>query len=263
MDSESYGEELIWKAKAVAAICPLSCLFFTAVNILVKSHFTPQKCATFPGRWRMFVTSWVHAVICAVAALTIILTEEEWMGDSDRGFYLHLMSSGYFIYDTVFKYTSSEKLGSFEMYAHHILSIFFITVSQFPPCGRISTYSPWDYLCEVANVFLHGRKIIVMLGLRESVLYKWLTVLFFASFTVFRFIPQILVFVMMNVDYWSTSRLSLFCYLIAIPQQLLLVVIGTHVAYNIIRRSALYARKVAPHDNSEKKMHKTAQKRNQ
>ncbi|XP_013407746.1 calfacilitin [Lingula anatina] len=243
MDAASFNEEFIWKGKAVVVIFPTSFLFFTALNRLV-SYYTPEKCAGYPDRWTNYVISWLPAVLNGSLALILVLTGREWFESSPWAFYLHCMSAGYFAYDSVAMAISKEQIGSFDIYAHHVLCIFFVTASQFPPCDRVTFYVLWDYLCEITNVFLHGRKLLAMLGRKESTLYKRLNMLFFVTFFIFRFFPQLLVFVMMNVDVWYTGQLPMICYVSVIPQQTIVLLIGANIAYQILKRSKRDPKKV-------------------
>ncbi|XP_013411015.1 TLC domain-containing protein 2 [Lingula anatina] len=236
MDQTYDWEELKWKTKAIAVICPSSFLFFFLVKRLVKAYGIPRACAAIPDRWSNYATSCFHALVCGVAALAIVLTGDGWMESSPQSFYLHCVAAGYFAYDTLDMWISDEPIGSTDMYAHHVLIFFFITITQLPPCGRINVYCAIDYLSELSNVFLHARKLLSLLGKRGTAVYLNINILYFVSFFVFRFIPQMLMFAMMHVDLWN-SKLSLFCYLIVIPQQSLLVIIGSHVAYKITMRT--------------------------
>ncbi|XP_013419644.1 calfacilitin isoform X2 [Lingula anatina] len=240
----SFDEEFTWKGKAVVVIFPTSFLFFTALNRLV-SHYTPEKCAGYPDRWTAYVISWLHAILNGSLALVLTLSGREWVESTPWAFYLHCMSAGYFAYDAVAMGISKEQIGSFDIYLHHILCAFFVTASQFPPCGQVTIFVLWDYLCEITNVFLHGRKLLAMLGRRESTLYKRLNGLFLVTFFIFRFFPQVFVFVMLNFDFWFTAQLPLLCYVISIPQQTIVVLIGSNIAYQIVRRSKRGHNKVA------------------
>ncbi|XP_013378907.1 TLC domain-containing protein 2-like [Lingula anatina] len=140
----------------------------------------------------------------------------------------------YFVYDFFDMFLATENIGSWDMYLHHVVITFFVTYAYFE-CG-CSGYGAWNYLCELSNVALHGRKLITMLGhSKKSSLYKGMNHFYFFTFFVFRFGPQVLG-LLKYLSEVIALRVSLLCAFLCIPNQVFLVWIGVDIAYRITLR---------------------------
>lgn len=196
-----------------------SSVFFVLFRWNILPQCTPKYVVgmTKPQQltWYNTVVSLLHSLLCSVFLVAMFIyyasevslslssstkLELDWIhGTNDFAFWILAISTGYFAYDLWDMVLSGLYRESIEIIVHHVLVITCYLCALSKTIGH--AYLILALVCEINSVFLHLRKLMVMMmrsqqstaasTYQTNALYRHLWYGLWGSFFVFRLVPHL------------------------------------------------------------------------